>query len=102
VRITTATGHDKLWIEIADTGPGIAAERLHRIFDPFYTTKENSSGLGLSLAYGIIKEHGGELTVASTPGHGTTFTIALPLLVSGRLGKIKQRIGKIKHIFSSV
>src|SRR5215470_6473643 len=102
VRITTATGHDKLWIEIADTGPGIAAERLHRIFDPFYTTKENSSGLGLSLAYGIIKEHGGELTVASTPGHGTSFTIALPLLVSGRLGKIKQRIGKIKHIFSSV
>ena len=102
VLITTATDHDKLWIEIADTGPGIAAERLHRIFDPFYTTKENSSGLGLSLAYGIIKEHGGELTVASTPGHGTTFTIALPLLASGRLGKIKQRIGKIKHIFSSV
>src|SRR5262252_5180604 len=60
VLITTATDHDKLWIEIADTGPGIAAERLHRIFDPFYTTKENSSGLGLSLAYGIIKEHGGD------------------------------------------
>jgi len=93
--ITTAVDHDKLWIETTDTGLGIAAERLHRIFDPFYTTKEKSTGLGLSLSYGIIKRHGGELTVASTPGHGTTFTIGLPLLAYGR-------IGKIKHIFSSV
>ena len=92
--ITTATAHDKLWIETTDTGPGIAAERLHRIFDPFYTTKEQSAGLGLSLSYGIIKEHGGELTVASTPGQGTTCTIELPLLAYGRRGKIKQRLGK--------
>jgi signal transduction histidine kinase len=98
LRITTAADHDKLWIEIADTGPGIAAEHLHRIFDPFYTTKEHSAGLGLSLSYGIIKEHGGELTVASTPGHGATCTIALPLLAYRRLGKIKQGLGKIKHM----
>ena len=100
--ITTAADHDKLWIEITDTGPGIAAERLHRIFDPFYTTKENATGLGLSLSYGIIKGHGGELAVASTPGHGTTCTIELPLLEYGRIGKIKQRIGKIKHLFFPV
>ena len=96
--ITTATAHDKLWIETTDTGPGIAAERLHRIFDPFYTTKEQSAGLGLSLSYGLIKGHGGELTVASTSGQGTTCTIELPLLAYGRLGKIKQRLGKIKHL----
>jgi len=100
--ITTAADHDQLWIETTDTGLGIAAERLQRIFDPFYTTKEKSTGLGLSLSYGIIKRHGGELTVASTPGHGTTFTIRLPRPAYGRIGKIKQRIGKIKHIFSSV
>src|SRR5439155_12144535 len=85
--ITTATAHDKLWIETTDTGPGIAAERLHRIFDPFYTT---NAGLGLSLSYGLIKGHGGELTVASTSGQGTTCTIELPLLAYGRLGKIKH------------
>jgi signal transduction histidine kinase len=68
-----------VWITIADTGPGIAAEHLRRIFDPFFTTKEQGTGLGLSLSYGIIKEHGGEFTVASRPGEGATFTIALPL-----------------------
>jgi two-component system NtrC family sensor kinase len=96
--ITTAADHDKLWIEITDTGPGIAAERLHRIFDPFYTTKENATGLGLSLSYGIIKGHGGELAVASTPGHGTAFTIELPLLAYGWIGKIKQRIDEMKWL----
>jgi C4-dicarboxylate-specific signal transduction histidine kinase len=98
LRITTVAAHDKLWIEAADTGPGIAAERLHCIFDPFYTTKEQSAGLGLSLSYGIIKEHGGELTVASTPGQGTTCTIEFPLLAYRRIGQIKRRIGQIKHM----
>ena len=78
--ITTAADHDELWIEITDTGPGIAAERLPHIFDPFYTTKENGTGLGPSLSYSIIQEHGGKLAVASTPGHGATFSIELPLL----------------------
>lgn len=102
LRLTTAADHARVWIETTDTGPGIAAECLPRIFDPFYTTKEQSAGLGLSLSYGIIKEHGGELTVTSTPGQGTTFTIALPLLAYRRIGKIKQWIGSIKHMFSSV
>jgi len=96
--VTTAADHDKLWIETTDTGPGIAAERLPRIFDPFYTTKEKSAGLGLSLSYGIIKGHGGELKVASTPGRGTTCTIELPLLTDRRLGQLKQRLGQLKHL----
>jgi C4-dicarboxylate-specific signal transduction histidine kinase len=78
VTVTTAYHDNKAWIKIADTGPGIAAEHLRRIFDPFFTTKEQGTGLGLSLSYGIIKEHGGEFTVASRPGEGATFTIALP------------------------
>jgi signal transduction histidine kinase len=78
--ITTAYDSQKIYIKIADNGPGIAAEILHRIFDPFYTTKEKGTGLGLSLSYGIIKEHGGEITVASEPGQGTTFTIELPIV----------------------
>jgi two-component system NtrC family sensor kinase len=80
VTVTTAYHDNKVWIKIADTGPGIAAEHLRRIFDPFFTTKEQGTGLGLSLSYGIIKEHGGELTVASPPGEGAIFTIALPVV----------------------
>lgn len=80
VTVATAYHDNRVWIKIADTGPGIAAEHLRRIFDPFFTTKEQGTGLGLSLSYGIIKEHGGEFTVASLPGEGATFTIALPIV----------------------
>jgi len=80
VTVTTAYHDSKVWIKIADTGPGIAAEHLRRIFDPFFTTKEQGTGLGLSLSYGIIKEHGGEFTVASLPGEGATFIITFPIV----------------------
>ncbi len=68
-------------IVFSDTGPGITPEDLGRIFDPFFTTKEvgDGTGLGLSVSYGVIKEHGGEITVASDPGEGATFTIDLPI-----------------------
>jgi signal transduction histidine kinase len=65
-------------VEIRDTGPGIEPARLARIFDPFFTTKERGTGLGLALAQEIVQEHGGELTCASTPGQGTSFTLRLP------------------------
>jgi two-component system, NtrC family, sensor kinase len=65
-------------VEVRDAGPGIAPERLARIFDPFFTTKERGTGLGLALAQEIAQEHGGQLTCASMPGHGTTFTLRLP------------------------
>lgn len=68
-------------IVIADTGKGIAPEHLSRIFDPFFTTKAEGegTGLGLSVSYGIIKNHQGRIDVQSEVGKGTTFTIVLPI-----------------------
>ncbi len=65
-------------IAVTDTGPGISANLLAKIFDPYFTTKEQGSGLGLTVSYSIVKKHGGELSVESTPGSGTTFHISLP------------------------
>ena len=80
-------GHpDRLMILIGiqDTGEGIPAADLSHIFDPFFTTKAQGTGLGLSVAHGIIHEHGGLIDVKSAPGCGTTFTLAIPLLQEGR------------------
>ncbi len=68
-------------IRITDTGIGIPDEIKARLFDPFYTTKEEGqgTGLGLSIAYGIIQKHNGEIVVESVPGHGASFFIHLPL-----------------------
>src|SRR5262249_52952541 len=68
-------------VEIADTGSGIPADQLSRIYDPFFTTKEigKGTGLGLSITYGIVQEHGGTITCDSQVGQGTRFTIRLPL-----------------------
>ncbi len=67
-------------IEIEDNGCGIKPEHKRRVFEPFFTTKEpgDGTGLGLSVSYGIVKEHGGEIFVNSTPGEGTVFVIELP------------------------
>ncbi|WP_119968076.1 sensor histidine kinase [Shewanella japonica] len=64
-------------VEVEDEGVGIAPERLSRIFDPFYTTRKDGTGLGLSLSYGIIKRIGGTIEVKSTLGKGTVFTIGM-------------------------
>lgn len=73
---------EEAWVEIVvqDTGSGIEPDLLPRIFEPFFTTKEigKGTGLGLSVTYGIIKAHGGELTVRSEIGKGSIFTIVLP------------------------
>jgi signal transduction histidine kinase len=66
-------------IGLFDTGVGIPTENLKRIFDPFYTTKANGTGLGLSTSYGIIASHHGEIHVQSQLRRGTCFTIFLPL-----------------------
>ena len=62
-----------------DTGSGIASEDLNSIFDPFFTTRETGTGLGLAITHGIIEQHGGTISVESTPGIGTAFTIILPV-----------------------
>jgi two-component system, NtrC family, sensor kinase len=79
---TRSTG-SQVHIEFADNGPGIRPEHLSRIFDPFFTTKPvgKGTGLGMSLSYGIIHEHGGTITVRSEFGRGATFLIDLPVAV---------------------
>ncbi len=74
-------GERKIRVQVQDTGTGIPDEVLPHIFDPFFTTKEvgKGTGLGLSVSYGIIKKHGGQITVKSSPGCGTLFTIDLPV-----------------------
>jgi signal transduction histidine kinase len=70
---------DRVVIDFVDTGAGIAKENLGKIFDPFYTTKEQGTGLGLAVSYSIIKKLNGSLTVESGPDKGSRFVITLPL-----------------------
>ena len=89
--LSISTGLDpsetRVVVKIADTGHGIERKNLARIFDPFFTTKPTGegTGLGLSVSYGIVKNHGGDILVDSQVGRGSTFTIVLPL-VSSRPG----------------
>jgi PAS domain S-box-containing protein len=73
------------WVRVvvADTGPGISPEELSRVFDPYYTTKSNGTGLGLSVSYGIIQDHHGTVDVQSVPGTGTTFVLAFSVASNG-------------------
>jgi two-component system, NtrC family, sensor histidine kinase HydH len=70
---------DEVELDVIDTGTGIAPDVLAKLFKPFQTTKPNGNGLGLATARRIVIAHGGEMTVASTVGHGTKFTIRLPI-----------------------
>jgi two-component system sensor histidine kinase HydH len=78
VSITGQTTATQVQLQVRDTGSGIAAERLERIFEPLYTTKPGGTGLGLYIVREIVAAHGGQVTVASVEGQGTTFTITLP------------------------
>jgi signal transduction histidine kinase len=78
VTIHTGRRGDQVALEVVDDGPGIATEALPRLFDPFFSTKEGGSGLGLALSQQIIRDHGGSITVDSGPGRGARFTVLVP------------------------
>jgi two-component system, NtrC family, sensor kinase len=80
VRITTKADEESICVAVTDTGGGIDNINLTRIFDPFFTTKPvgEGSGLGLSIAFGIVERHGGRIDVKTELGKGTTFTVSLP------------------------
>jgi signal transduction histidine kinase len=79
LRIRTAADEQQVTITFTDTGAGIAADQIGRIFEPYYTTKETGSGLGLMIVQRIIREHGGTLAIESNVGKGTTVRLNLPL-----------------------
>jgi two-component system NtrC family sensor kinase len=81
LRVTTEAADGRVRITFQDNGPGITADNLKKIFNPFFTTKEvgKGTGLGLSLCYGIVSEHGGSITPYSKPGEGAAFVIELPV-----------------------
>jgi signal transduction histidine kinase len=81
ITLRTRNGEEGLvTVEVADNGIGIAPENVAKIYDPFFTNKGvgGGTGLGLAVTYGIVQEHSGHISVASTPGEGSTFRIILP------------------------
>jgi two-component system, NtrC family, sensor kinase len=80
LEVRTGATNGYVEVEVTDTGLGIPRENLHRVFDPFFTTKATGrgTGLGLSVSYGIIKEHAGKIEIRSTPGKGTSFRLEFP------------------------
>ncbi|HCK68773.1 MAG TPA: hypothetical protein DHW17_05775 [Nitrospina sp.] len=80
ITLTTEQQGSQLKIKIQDTGHGISEDDIENLFDPFFTTKaQQGTGLGLSVSYGIIRDHGGDIEVKSELDKGTTFTINLPI-----------------------
>lgn len=84
ISIRSFTREDRVVVLVVDTGCGIAQNALGKIFDPFFTTKDigQGMGLGLSISYGIVKDYGGDIAVASEPGHGTTLRLSFPASAS--------------------
>lgn len=78
LRVSAAVHGQALEVSVSDTGDGIGAGDLSHVFEPFFSTKPEGTGLGLALVHRIIQDHGGEIDVRSTPGLGTTFTLTLP------------------------
>jgi signal transduction histidine kinase len=77
IKVKTWQKKNRTYLAVEDNGSGISAEIIHNIFNPFFTTKTRGTGLGLAISKKIAKEHGGDLTVESTPGEGATFTLGL-------------------------
>jgi two-component system sensor histidine kinase AtoS len=84
IRIRVWDDDGLVFLSVADTGPGIPEDDLQRVFDPFYSTRDDGTGLGLTIVHRIIDQHGGRIEVVSEPGEGTTFTVALPAAPTGK------------------
>lgn len=91
--ITTRSANGAVTASFADSGPGMSAETVRRIFDPFFTTKDagEGTGLGLTISYGIIEEHGGRIWAESTPKRGTTFHVQLPVVAGAAMAAPETR-----------
>jgi signal transduction histidine kinase len=94
VTISVAREGDRARVQVADTGCGIAPERLATIFEDFVTTKERGLGLGLSIARRIVEQHDGRIAAHSEPGLGSTFTIELPLVETPAASVTAERVGQ--------
>jgi two-component system NtrC family sensor kinase len=70
---------ERICVTVRDHGGGIRAEDMGRLFTPFFSTKPQGTGLGLAVSYGIVGDHGGEISVSSSPGNGASFIVSLPL-----------------------
>jgi two-component system, sporulation sensor kinase E len=77
--LQTGSTAESVWISVADTGGGIAPDKINHIFEPFYTTKKKGTGLGLMIVQRIVRQHGGHIELDSRVGRGTTFRLRLPL-----------------------
>ncbi len=77
--VQAGTSRKNLTLTISDEGVGIAPETISRIYEPYFTTKANGSGLGLSIARRIVEAHGGDLSVTSEVGQGSSFHVTLPI-----------------------
>lgn len=77
--LTAESSNDEVRLSVSDTGIGIPEDKLTKIFEPYFTTKKSGTGLGLTIAFKIVKEHSGEISLVSKEGKGTTFTIHLPV-----------------------
>ena len=97
ISICSSRSGGKIRVSISDDGPGIPAENLNKIFEPFFTTKEvgRGTGLGLTICYGIIRQHGGDLCAESVVGKGATFHCELPL--TGLNGQESSRQPRVPH-----
>jgi len=78
IAISAGERDGEIWIEVADNGPGMPSEIADSVFEPFFTTKHEGTGLGLAMIYAFVQRFSGRITMATTPGKGTTFTLYFP------------------------
>jgi signal transduction histidine kinase/ActR/RegA family two-component response regulator len=95
ITIVTRSDPDRIYVEVSDNGSGLSAEDLPRIFDPFFTTREvgQGAGLGLSVCYGIVREHGGQIMARNGSVGGAVFTIELPVMAESLIVASSAAVG---------